>query len=330
MKKKDLISVIIPVYNVEKYIKKCVLSLVSQTYENCEFIFVNDGTKDNSMNILNEIKDKRIKIINQKNQGVSVARNNGLDSAKGEYIVFLDADDYVSNDYIEYLYKLVKKDDSDFAYSTNTFKSKNDKQIEQDIIKDVTSDESTAILLSPDVIVGCCNKIYKKSMIDDNNLRFRTDLFYGEGLNFIIRASLCSKKIVVGSRKLFFYRKNNMSSATTKYNNEKYHNGLKSLEIIANLVNLKNDYVNSMYKLHLSTFYLGAITQMISNHKTKQYKNDYKLWRKELKSNLDFIIKSKYITKYRKCMILVGCYFPSLIAMLDKKRRKEIIKNSVD
>ena len=85
-----LISVIIPVYNVEKYIKKCALSLINQTYKNCEFLFVNDGTKDNSAEIIKNIKDSRIKIINQENKGVSAARNTGIDMAKGKYIIFVD------------------------------------------------------------------------------------------------------------------------------------------------------------------------------------------------------------------------------------------------
>ena len=328
--KNDLISIIVPVYNVEKYIKKCAESLLSQTYDNCEFIFVNDGTKDKSVEIIETINDSRIKIINQENKGVSAARNKGLDFAHGKYIVFLDADDYVADDYVEYLYSLIKSEDADFAYSTKLFQSKNEKQVSKDEIKVVDGNESVGILLCPDVVVGSYNKIYKKEIIDNNKLRFRTDLFYGEGLNFIIRMSLVSKKVVVGKKKVLYYRKNNLGSATTKYNNTKYHNGLKSLEIIGQLVDLNNEFINSMYTIHISTFYLGAITQMIENKKVKEYRSDYVIWRKKLKSHLSKVMKSKYISKYRKNMIRFGTYFPHLIAQLDKKRRKKIIKNSID
>ena len=278
-----LISIIVPVYNVEKYVKKCVLSLTRQTYKNCEFIFVNDGTKDKSVEIIKRIKDSRIKIINQENKGVSAARNAGLDAAKGEYILFLDADDYVTNDYVEYLYKLIKNNEADFAYSTKLFQSKKDKQITEDHISVIDGNKSAGILLSPDVVVGSYNKIYRRQVIDRNKLRFRTDLFYGEGLNFIIRMSLSSKIVVVGERRILYYRKNNMSSATTKYNNEKYHNGLKSLGIIEKLVDLKDEFVNSMYTIHITTFYLGAITQMIENKKVKEYKDDYSTWKKNIR-----------------------------------------------
>lgn len=325
-----LISVIIPVYNVEKYIKKCAMSLINQTYKNCEFIFINDGTKDSSIEIIKDINDERIKIINQENKGVSSARNKGIELANGEFIIFVDADDFVANDYVEYLYNLINSNKADFAYSTKLFQSKLDSQIENDNIKIVNGIQSTGILLSPDVVVGSYNKIYRKNVIDSNKLRFRTDLFYGEGLNFIIRMSIVSKKVAVGERKILYYRKNNMSSATTKYNNEKYHNGLKSLEIIKNLVDLNDNFVYSMYTLHITTFYLGAITQMIENKKKNEYKNDYKEWKKCIKNNLMFIMKNEYISFYRKCMIFVGVYLPYLIALMDKLRRKKVIKNSVD
>ena len=328
--KKPLISVIVPVYNVEKYIKKCAKSLLAQTYKNCELIFINDGTKDNSIEKLKELKDKRIKIINQKNQGVSSARNNGLKHANGKYVIFVDGDDYVAKDYVEYLYNLINHENADFAYTTNIYKSKYDKQIERDYINIVDRNKSTGILLNPDVVVGSYNKIYKKSIINKNNLTFRTDLYYGEGLNFIIRMSLCSSKIAIGKKKIYYYRKNNTTSATTKYNNDKYHNGLKSLEIIKNIINFNNEYVKSMYIIHISTFYLGAITQMIENKQIIKYNNDYKMWKKQLKSNVKYIVKNKYISNYRKCMILIGANFPHLIAYIDQKRQKKIKKNSVN
>ena len=93
-------SIIIPVYNVEKYLPKCLDSIVNQTYKNIEIICINDGSTDNSLKILEEYaqKDERIKIINQENQGVSVARNVGIDNATGDYILFVDSDDWIDRD----------------------------------------------------------------------------------------------------------------------------------------------------------------------------------------------------------------------------------------
>lgn len=106
-----LISVIIPIYNVEKYLEKCLNSVVNQDYKNIEIILINDGSTDDSLNIANKYKeiDKRIKIFSQKNQGLSAARNTGLDKSTGEYITFIDSDDFVTKDYISYLFNLLKK-----------------------------------------------------------------------------------------------------------------------------------------------------------------------------------------------------------------------------
>ena len=113
----ELISVIIPVYNVEKYIRFCLDSVINQTYKNLEIIIVDDGTKDSSGEIAEEYarKDSRIKVVHKENGGLSDARNVGLDIATGKYIAFLDSDDVISLDFYEYLYRLIKENDYDIA-----------------------------------------------------------------------------------------------------------------------------------------------------------------------------------------------------------------------
>lgn len=106
--KKELISVIVPVYNVEKYLSRCVDSIIGQTYSNLEIILVNDGSTDLSGAICDEYKkkDKRIVVIHQKNGGLSQARNSGMEIMSGKYVAFVDSDDYISEDYIEYLFRI--------------------------------------------------------------------------------------------------------------------------------------------------------------------------------------------------------------------------------
>ena len=103
----DLISVVIPVYNVEQYLPKCIESIMNQTYKNLEIILVNDGSTDGSQKICEEYKsiDNRIKIINKENGGLSDARNVGIDNSSGNYITFIDSDDYIDDDYVYTLYK---------------------------------------------------------------------------------------------------------------------------------------------------------------------------------------------------------------------------------
>ena len=106
-----LISVIVPCYNVEEYLPKCIESILNQTYRNLEILLVDDGSPDNCGRICDEYaaKDSRIRIIHKKNGGLSDARNAALDVMTGEYVTFIDSDDYVSDDYVEYLYKIIKE-----------------------------------------------------------------------------------------------------------------------------------------------------------------------------------------------------------------------------
>lgn len=116
----ETVSIIIPVYNCEKYIRQCVDSVINQTYHDLEIILIDDGSTDKSLQILEEYYnlDNRVKIVHQKNQGLSASRNQGLVIAKGKYIFFLDADDFLATDQIEVLYRSVKKNDADVAIST--------------------------------------------------------------------------------------------------------------------------------------------------------------------------------------------------------------------
>ena len=167
MQNNCLVSIVIPVYNVEKYIEKCLLSVINQTYKNLEIIIVNDGTKDNSLKICEKIKqmDERVKIINQKNGGLSCARNTGIDNANGEYICFVDSDDFLENDFVEVLLNFAKEKNvdicaCDFWYIDEndkkwTLKEKNDKMYSNiEAIKDILLDNQKTEVMT-------WNKIYK-------------------------------------------------------------------------------------------------------------------------------------------------------------------------
>ena len=116
-----MISIIIPVYNVSKYLRVCLDSVINQTYKDLEIICINDGSLDNSLDILKEYsnKDNRIIIIDKKNSGVSAARNDGIERSSGEYLFFIDSDDYIDNDFIEVFYNNAKKNDSDLVILSN-------------------------------------------------------------------------------------------------------------------------------------------------------------------------------------------------------------------
>ena len=124
-----LVSAIIPVYNVEKYICECIESVINQTYKNLQIIIINDGSIDNSKNLCNKYanKDNRIIIVNKKNGGAASAKNIGIDIAEGDYIAFLDGDDYLNLDAIEYMVNLIENYNSDIAHCDfyEVYKNKN-------------------------------------------------------------------------------------------------------------------------------------------------------------------------------------------------------------
>lgn len=326
----SLVSIIIPAYNVEKYVEKCVLSALNQSYENIEVIVVNDGSTDNTLDILNKIPESdKLKIITKNNGGVSVARNTGIESAHGDYVVFVDGDDYIASDFVEYMLSLAINTKCDFCLSTDCYSKKDDIQSQPLHEEVLSSEDAVALLISPRVIVGCWNKIYSMSFIKKHNLRFSTELFYGEGLNFIIQCAQKAENIGVGNKKVYYYRRNNMGSATTRFNIDKYRNGEKSLDIIKSSIIVTSKKIEEMYILHKSLFSLGAMVNIIQHECKKKYRSDYLRYRKYLKKHLMFIWRSKKISLYRKLLLLGGLMFPGLIARMDDKRRKKIEENSI-
>ena len=195
-----MISIIIPVYNVEKYLDQCLDSVLNQSYADFECILVNDGSTDNSGNICDKWakKDKRFKVFHQKNQGVSIARNNGINFAIGEYIYFIDGDDRCKNDIFSnisthdlYLgeYNIVNK------YSTYT------KNHTENINK-----ENYALSFLKEDLKACIGSFYvKKNILIENNIKFNSKSKYGEDLEFILKIILCSHTILVENKSYVEY-----------------------------------------------------------------------------------------------------------------------------
>ena len=235
MAQKGLISVIVPVYNVEKYISKCIESILLQDYENFECILVDDGSKDNSGKICDDfaIKDNRIIVIHKKNGGVSRARNCGLKEAKGEYVCFIDGDDYVSKEYLSFLRGLIVENGADISLTTCMFGNYS-KQTQNKNKKWVLTGESSAReLLSYRIPIGCYSKMFKKSLFDKKGgVRFFEDLKIGEGFNFNITCFLQAKKVACSNQKIYYYRRDNQSSAMSSYSEEKANNQMYSMERI--------------------------------------------------------------------------------------------------
>lgn len=221
-----LISVIVPVYNAEKYIKKCLDSIINQTYRNLEIITVDDGSTDNSGLICDEYakKDSRIIVIHINNSGVSAARNQGLKIAKGDYIGFVDSDDYISENMYEMLFSAMKKDDADLVCCN--YIQVNEQGIpfsdQQLPIKDecITAEEA----LSYFILWGCyyvapCNKLYKAHIF--HTLTFPVEKRY-EDLYIIHKIISQCNKISHVSKVLYYYARHEGSFTLEKFNIQEF------------------------------------------------------------------------------------------------------------
>ena len=227
-----LISIIIPVYNAEKYLSKCIESLINQSIENIEFIFINDGSIDNSKLIIESYmkKDKRILLINKQNSGASDCRNIGIEKAKGQYVGFVDSDDWVAPNMFETLYKNIKYNKSDMCIggynllinnSITKIKLNLNKKIYRDkeIINEIAIPmvESNSINESNKNQGFIWNNIYNLNIIRDNNIKFHTNLKIGEDILFNLNFLKYCTKVSISDSFGYFYRYN-QNSQTVSYN----------------------------------------------------------------------------------------------------------------
>lgn len=240
------LSIIVPVYNVEKYLPKCLESLIKQTLKDIEIICVNDGSMDNSLAILKEFasKDSRIKIIDNQHQGVAKTRNTGIEQSTGEYIGFVDSDDYIDIDFFEKLYNSATKSNSDIAIAS-ILKHKNF----FNIYNAKYTKEETAITIQ-DKIKLCedkkhfffyaWNKIYHSGFIKEHNIKFSEGQIY-EDVMFAIKALYYSNKIisVYGTKYHYIEHENSLTKYKDK-TGEKEHDLIKAYSELQEFCNSKN------------------------------------------------------------------------------------------
>lgn len=205
----DLISVIVPIYKVEEYLKKCVDSIINQTYKNLEIILVDDGSPDNCGKICDfySIKDHRIRVIHKKNGGLSAARNVALDVASGAYITFIDSDDYIEENYISYLYNLAKKNNADISICEYLYITEEDKVINhpRNDGKIIVMDQEKALyeLLNSKLYSNSAwGKLYKKECF--SGVRYPCGKLY-EDVPTTYKTFLKCEKIVYGAKALYYY-----------------------------------------------------------------------------------------------------------------------------
>ena len=303
---KELISIIIPVYNGEDHIERLFNILLSQTYKNIEIIAVNDGSKDNSEKILNKLmnKDSRVKFINKEtNTGVSDTKNIALDNCKGEYILFIDVDDIVSKDIVQILYENAKKYDADISSSKIEKVYDNDFEINrsEEEIRVYNSKEAIInALQGNDIDMFTTAKLYSKSLFE--NIRFPIDMKIIEDAYISCELILKSQKIAHTNQVLYKYifRENSLMNSEFDYNNEinivkaQLHNQRIILERFPDLKDLTEK--------RLAWAYIRIYDRMIlSNNVDKKLKDKTK---REILNRKNIILKGEFFTNKRKLSII--------------------------
>ena len=216
------ISIIIPVYNVEKYLKKCLKSIVKQTYKNLEIILVNSGSTDTSGEICDKYakKDKRITVIHKENEGVSSARNAGLEVVTGEYITFCDADDFIELDMYEYLTRLLEENNGDIAtcagwYEYSKNRSKIFYELEEEFIS-LNCQEALREVYKKNICSSWLwNKLFKKEVF--RNVCFRTDLELGEDHDVVCQCIENAELLICGKEPKYHYIQRRASVCNNGY-----------------------------------------------------------------------------------------------------------------
>lgn len=209
------VSVIVPVYNAEEYIGATLDSIINQDFNSYEVIVIDDGSTDSSPQIINEKLTKSTvdyKIIRQENAGVSSARNRGIEESIGEYLVFIDADDYVTGNHLSELYN----GETDFSM-VQFIKKENDKLSAPHHfpVESMTCDEFIKKELRMEMPFNFWQLMYKSSIINENNIRFNPDLIYGEDIDFALRALLWGDEVAISNEATYYYIQHSQSAIKT-------------------------------------------------------------------------------------------------------------------
>ncbi len=324
----ELISIIVPIYNVEKYIKRCIESIINQTYSNIEIILVDDGSPDNCGKICDEyvLKDKRIKVIHKKNGGLSSARNAGLEIALGKYISFIDSDDYISSYFIEKLYKTCKDKNCEITLCEyervySEIKKENTIEKKDSIIEVYDTKQMLNKLYSTDYLITTVawNKLYKRDIL--KNIRYPDGrLHEDEATTYKILYN--AKKVAIIREKLYYYYYDENSIMNKKFNIKRLH-ALYAFKERADFFKQKGEIElyelsNARYTLSLMNYYVICKTELENSEFVQ-----FKLFN-EFKKNVDSVIKYKNIKTKTKLKLVIAKLFPKFYELiLNKKIRKE-------
>ncbi len=293
------VSVIVPVYKVEKYLKQCLDSIINQTLKEIEIILIDDNSPDNCGEICDEYskKDSRVKVIHKQNEGLGLTRNLGMEISKGKYIGFVDSDDYIKKDMYEKLYNIAEKYNAEVVYSSDFFRVNNaGKEIKiqkKNVVEREYCDEEVVNELLPNIIsappnykqdevigVSVWKALYKNGVLKEHNIRFHSERVYiSEDAIFQIELLVHIKKAVVIPYMGYYYRKN-QQSLSMKYQSNRFEMVKilykKQLELVNDMPN-KAVLIERIQRIFIANMRLCAIQEVLSKQKIKTILRNIKI-----------------------------------------------------
>ncbi len=277
------ISIIVPVYNVEMYLERCVDSILWQTFKDFELILINDGSKDNSFQVMKKYEyDKRVRLFNQNNMGPAKTRNKGIEKAVGKYIMFIDSDDYIDNDYVEKYYNASKKGDYDLVIGG--YQKITGEKIE--FKRQLKNEE-----FSKYIVTGPVSKLYKKSFLVKNKIEF-LDTTASEDVYFNLLAYSKNPTIKIIDDIGYYYVYNPNSLSNTLHKGFKENVDILGLMSEINYQGIKNVELNQYYIIRYLIWYLLYSGQTATS---KEFMKEYFKLFNWLNTNIPNYKKNIYI-----------------------------------
>lgn len=303
MNNTPLISVIVPVYNVENYLPDCITSIKNQTYKNIEVLLIDDGSTDSSGMICEKATqdDKRFKIFHKENGGISDARNYGINKANGSWITFIDSDDYISKDYIEYLLNLVLKNNSKISAAAHTITFESGKKIYKGFgntsEKNLSQKEALShILLDDGLDLSSWSKLYSIDLFKE--IRFPKGLLFEDTATTYKLLFLCDN-IICGGKSIYNYRIR-ANSITTQGSFPKKVQLINNTKIMCNDILSKYPDLSEAAERRLIWAYFSTLNQLLKCPDRKSYKKEENEIVSFLKSKRKIIKKGSAYSKRDK------------------------------
>lgn len=295
-----LVSIIIPVYNAEEYLINCLDSVVNQIYENMEIILVNDGSIDDSGMICNEYaeKDCRIKVIHKANRGVSHSRNIGIKNANGQYILFIDSDDSIDNDYVYVMIKAAVYNNSDLVISCIEDVYENNSKIRQINTTALTNNFVKDYKILKDLLRAPYVKLYKKDILERNNIKFPEDMKLSEDqvFNFQYYSKIKNYKFINYCGYKYFHR--STISLSKNIDRKAFIDEIKRLKLEKAFYN--NSYIENKEKIFCCSA-LGIISKYFYLSNIDNSLNNFKERISEIKK---LLYGFNYYDNFKQCFIL--------------------------